>query len=117
MAVVFTTTQARFEDVCTVEEALPLLEFLKSGDGVEVDLSACTYLHTALLQLLLTILACIMLGNQYINVGNYRDAPMTGVMTQPTFPGLAWAMLLIAAIFLYCGVAASRRDRLREIEL
>lgn len=54
MAVVFTTTQARFEDVCTVEEALPLLEFLKSSAGVEVDLSACTYMHTALIQLLLT---------------------------------------------------------------
>jgi hypothetical protein len=54
MAVVFTTTRARFEDVCTVEEALPLLEFLRSGDDVEVDLSACTYLHTALIQLLLT---------------------------------------------------------------
>jgi hypothetical protein len=54
MAVVFTETAARFEEVCTVEDALPLLEFLKAGDAPEVDLSACTWLHTALLQLLLT---------------------------------------------------------------
>ena len=54
MALVFTATQVRFEEVCTVEDALPLLEFLKSTDAPEVDLSACTWLHTALLQLLLT---------------------------------------------------------------
>ena len=54
MTVVFTTNHARFEGVCTVEEALPLLEFLKQTDDVAVDLSACTYMHTALIQLLLT---------------------------------------------------------------
>ena len=54
MALVFTTTRVRFEEVCTVEDALPLLEFLKAGDAPEVDLSACAWLHTALLQLLLT---------------------------------------------------------------
>ena len=53
MALVFTTTRVRFEEVCTVEDALPLLEFLKSTDTPEIDLSACTWLHTALLQLLL----------------------------------------------------------------
>jgi hypothetical protein len=53
MAVVLSMNRARFEDVCGVEEALPLLEFLRGGD-VEIDLSACTYMHTALLQLLLT---------------------------------------------------------------
>jgi hypothetical protein len=54
MALVFTATQVRFEEVCTVEDALPLLEFLKSTDTPEIDLSMCTWLHTALLQLLLT---------------------------------------------------------------
>ncbi len=53
MPLVFTETQVRFEDVCTVEDALPLLEFLKGSAAPEVDLSACTHLHTALLQLLL----------------------------------------------------------------
>jgi hypothetical protein len=54
MALIITATQARFEEVCTVEDALPLLEFLRNNDKAEVDLSACTWLHTALLQLLLT---------------------------------------------------------------
>jgi hypothetical protein len=45
-------TLARFEDVCTVEEALPLLEFLRGKKAAKADLSRCTYLHSALLQLL-----------------------------------------------------------------
>ncbi len=53
MPLVFTDTQVRFEAVCTVEDALPLLEFLRVSAAPEVDLSACTHLHTALLQLLL----------------------------------------------------------------
>jgi hypothetical protein len=53
MPLIFTETQARFEDICAVEEALPLFEFLNSATAPEVDLSACTHLHTALLQLLL----------------------------------------------------------------
>jgi hypothetical protein len=53
MPLVCTATQARFEAACTVEDALPLLEFLKGAAPLEVDLSDCTYLHTALLQLLL----------------------------------------------------------------
>jgi hypothetical protein len=53
MPLVFTGARVRFEEVCTVEDALPLLEFLKGSDAPEVDLSTCTYLHTALLQLLL----------------------------------------------------------------
>ena len=54
MPLVFNGQMVSFEDVCTVEDALPLLEFLKAGEAAEIDLSACTYLHTALLQLLLT---------------------------------------------------------------
>jgi hypothetical protein len=55
MPLVFTETQVRFEAVCTVEDALPLLEYLKANAAPEVDLSACTHLHTALLQLLLAV--------------------------------------------------------------
>ena len=33
MPLVFTETEARFEDVCTVEDALPLLEFLKNSEA------------------------------------------------------------------------------------
>lgn len=44
---------ARFEAACTVDEALPLAEWLEATAAPRVDLSACTDLHTALLQLLL----------------------------------------------------------------
>lgn len=44
---------ARFKAACTVEDALPLAEWLEATPVPRVDLSACTDLHTALLQLLL----------------------------------------------------------------
>lgn len=53
MPVTVTGRSARFDGVCTVEEALPLLEFLRNSVDPEVDLSSCTWLHTALVQLLL----------------------------------------------------------------
>ncbi len=71
----------------------------------------------ALMGLLMTIFGCIMLGNQYVSIGSFGGAPVTGLITQPTFPGLAWAMLLAAAIFLYCAVAAPRRTKFGEIDL
>ena len=39
--------------VPTVEDALPLLEYLQSQAGARVDLGACTHLHTAVLQVLM----------------------------------------------------------------
>ena len=53
MPLTITKTLARFEEVCTVEEALPLLEFLRGRKSAKADLSRCTYLHSALVQLLL----------------------------------------------------------------
>jgi len=52
MPLTITKTLARFEEACTVEEALPLLEFLRGRKTAKADLSRCTYLHSALLQLL-----------------------------------------------------------------
>ena len=52
MPLVLTETSARFEDVCTVEDAMEFIEYLLKNQAAKVDLSACTYLHTALLQLL-----------------------------------------------------------------
>jgi hypothetical protein len=71
----------------------------------------------SLMGLLMTLLGCIMLGNQYIKIGSYADAPVTGNITQPTFPGLAWAALLAAVVFLYCAIAPPRRDKFGESEL
>lgn len=52
MPLVLMETSARFEDVCTVEDAMEFIEYLRGNEAAGVDLSACTYLHTALLQLL-----------------------------------------------------------------
>ena len=53
MPLVFTGNLLRFEDACTVEDATEFIEYLRNSESPEVDLSGCTYLHTALLQLLL----------------------------------------------------------------
>jgi len=42
----------RLEGVCPVEDAMPLIEFLRQESSPRLDLSQCTYLHTALWQLL-----------------------------------------------------------------
>jgi hypothetical protein len=40
------------EAECMVEEALPLLERLRTHRGAKVDMTDCTYIHTAVLQVL-----------------------------------------------------------------
>ena len=49
----FAKNTATAEESCTVEDAMPLLEFLTSHRAARVDLSACANLHTAVLQVLL----------------------------------------------------------------
>jgi hypothetical protein len=40
------------EAECMVEEALPLLEYLRTHWGAKVDMTDCSYVHTAVLQVL-----------------------------------------------------------------
>ncbi|MDR3517427.1 MAG: hypothetical protein P4M00_16605 [Azospirillaceae bacterium] len=49
----FAKNTATAETLCTVEDALPLLEYLQSHRGAKVDLGPCRHLHTAVLQVLL----------------------------------------------------------------
>lgn len=49
----FTKNTATAGESCTVEDALPLLEFLIANRSAKVDLGPCTNLHTAVLQVLL----------------------------------------------------------------
>jgi len=51
----FAKSTATAEESCTVEDALPLLEFLISNRGAKVDLGPCANLHTAVLQVLLAV--------------------------------------------------------------
>jgi hypothetical protein len=53
MPLLFEGELVRFQDVCAVEEAMSLVERLRNHERAAVDLGGCTYLHTALLQLLL----------------------------------------------------------------
>jgi hypothetical protein len=50
MAVSFGETTVVIDDVCGVEDALPLLEFLQSHRAAHIDMQACTNLHSAVLQ-------------------------------------------------------------------
>jgi hypothetical protein len=53
MTIEFRKNLALFHDVVTVEEAEPLLEWLQRKPAGRVDLSACTHLHAANLQVLM----------------------------------------------------------------
>jgi hypothetical protein len=46
---------AHLEGHCVVDEALPLLEFLKDAAIPEVELAACDSMHTSLLQVLAAV--------------------------------------------------------------
>ena len=53
MAIEFKKNRVIFRDVARVEEAEALLEALQKNPSAKVDLSACTHLHTANLQVLM----------------------------------------------------------------
>jgi len=59
MAIVYKKNQAVFSDVVSVEEAEGLLEWLQSNFAARVDLSDCTHLHPANLQVLMAAKAAI----------------------------------------------------------
>lgn len=53
MPIRFEERKVVFDGDCTLEEAMALAEWLETGPTATADLSACTGMHTALLQLLL----------------------------------------------------------------
>jgi hypothetical protein len=53
MPIRFDGATARFDGACSVEEALPLSEWLMATGDARLDLGACTDLHTAVLQVLM----------------------------------------------------------------
>jgi hypothetical protein len=48
-------TTLTIDGVCTVEDALPLLEALQANPAAKVQMKGCTHLHTAPLQVLLAL--------------------------------------------------------------
>jgi hypothetical protein len=55
MAIRYEADLARLEQDCAVEEALDLADWLRGQADPAVDMSACTHLHTAVLQTLLAL--------------------------------------------------------------
>lgn len=62
----------------------------------------------SLLPFLQTVLACTMLGDQMMLLDT-STSPIALTITQPTHPGLAWTMMLLAAIFLVSALIPTRR--------
>lgn len=53
MTIEYMKNQAIFKDVVRVDEAEGLLEWLQKKTAAKIDLSACTHLHSANLQVLM----------------------------------------------------------------
>ncbi|WP_042446162.1 hypothetical protein [Azospirillum sp. B510] len=73
---------ARFEAACTVEDALPFAEWLETTAAPRVDLSACTELHTALLQLLMAAKPAVAAAPEEAFLGRWA-APVLGGILSP----------------------------------
>ena len=52
MPIRFEASTVYCQGECMVEDALPLLEFLRTHEGVTIEMGDCTYAHTAVLQAL-----------------------------------------------------------------
>ncbi len=68
----------------------------------------------SLLAFFQTVMACTMLGNQMMLL-NPSTSPVALSITQPTHPALAWAMMLVAAIYLVSVLIPSRRPAQIEV--
>lgn len=60
MSIEFNDTVALLRDIVSVEDAEPLLAWLTAGPDRAVDLSGCTHLHPANLQVLLATRARVL---------------------------------------------------------
>jgi hypothetical protein len=52
MSIRYDASTVYCEAECMVEEALPLLEYLRTHEGVRIDMTGCAYVHAAVLQVL-----------------------------------------------------------------
>jgi hypothetical protein len=66
------------DGLCTVEDALPLLEALQASPRPRVAMKACTHLHTAPLQVLLALQP---------KIGSLPDEPFLARWVAPLLTG------------------------------
>ncbi|MGN7610967.1 hypothetical protein ACQZV8_02665 [Magnetococcales bacterium HHB-1] len=55
MPIEFTETEAQLIDMCTIEEAEALFEWLQNNPEGGINLEKCEHLHTAILQVLIAL--------------------------------------------------------------
>jgi hypothetical protein len=68
-----------------------------------------------LMHLLLTAIATSMILRSIMFFGKDRpEAPTLGRVLHGIHPGISWAVLVCAALFLYCAVAPNRRDKVED---
>jgi hypothetical protein len=63
----------------------------------------------SLVQLLLTVLACMMVGDQLM-VHAPTMAPRAFAISSQTFPDMGWMMLLLAGVMLVAAWTTGRRS-------
>ncbi|MGN7611812.1 hypothetical protein ACQZV8_06975 [Magnetococcales bacterium HHB-1] len=78
MPMSFTETEALLIDVCTIDEAEQLFEWLlKHPDGA-LNLGQCEHIHTAILQILMALRPRVVM------------APKNAFLSQPVFAEMFW---------------------------
>lgn len=62
MTIKYTNDLAIFEGACRLNEAEPLYEWLKQNPNGKLDLTDCTHIHTAIMQIILLAKPLIVAG-------------------------------------------------------
>jgi hypothetical protein len=76
MPITYQKNIALFDNVVSVEEAEDLLEWIQKNPKGKVDLSLCTYLHAADLQVLMATNIAVVSWPQDENLKNWLLAAM-----------------------------------------
>jgi hypothetical protein len=75
--------------------------------GVSAEMSLLAFFQT--------VLGCVMLGNQMLNI--YNDtAPIALSITHPTYPEMGWLTVALAGVFLCCALIPTMTWR-RKVEV
>jgi hypothetical protein len=77
MPITFEQDSARFDGLCTIEEAEPLLAWALAHPSGAVDLATCGYLHCALLQ--------VILATRLVVSAPPADIQLAGLLSRSAF--------------------------------
>ena len=77
MAIVYKKNSAVLSDAVSVEEAEALLEWLQKKSAARMDLSACTHLHPANLQVLMAAKCRVSAWPVDVNLRNWIEPALS----------------------------------------